>query len=51
MDETSDAIVEEAMAAVSGYGYVDRYEILSEVARRLTEAAEDSMKMEYLLNE
>lgn len=51
MDEVADGIVNAAMEAVSGYGYRDRYDILTEVSDRLQKAAEDALKDEYMLDE
>lgn len=50
MDETIEKIVADALRAVDDFTYSDQYELLSEVARRLQEAADTALKTEYMLD-
>lgn len=47
MDETIDAIVNEALRLVAVYGGDDRYAILEEAGRRLQSEGENALLMEH----
>lgn len=50
-----DTVIEELYQAihdkVSAFGYIEQFEMLNELSRRLQEDACNSLKMEYMISE
>ena len=51
MDEVVEKIVAEAKKQVSGFGYTDQWQILSEAAQRLEDMGNEALKLEYMIDD
>lgn len=51
MDEVVEKIVAEAKKQVSGFGYTDQWQILSEAAQRLEDLGHEALKLEYMIED
>ena len=51
MDEIIEELYQTVLDKVSAWGYSDRYTILQELGRRITEESDNCLRLEYMISE
>lgn len=48
MEALIESLVKDIKTAVSDYVYIDQWEILNELSRRISELGDEALKLEYM---